>query len=199
MLIDQNGNRHSFIANTDGTSFVAFGPQDGKSSYINGFSPDGKIVWGAYVDKYGNSFGFATKTNSNIFLNLISETSSFSISGYTPDGRNTLGNYTLNNQNHSFVIKNDFGVLIDLAPKDAIGSYINGLTSDGDKAWGYFIDQNNYGHPFITKLDGTGFVDLTPKDAILTTLGGIGISPDGKIFGTYQTADLKWHGFTYQT
>ena len=102
-----------------------------------------------------------------------------------------------NGQGHVFITKTDGTGFVDLSPQGATQSWISVVTADGLKAWGNFTDQSGDLHAFLTKTDGTGFVDLTPKNTI--NLNVHNITKDGKLYGTYQTADLKWHGLIVPT
>jgi len=55
----------------------------------------------------------------------------------------------------------------------------------------------NFNKLFISNSDGSGVVNISPPDAIDCTY--IGFATDGRLFGTYQTADQKWHGYVIPT
>ena len=198
-LIGPNGQNHAFTINVDGTGFLDLTPQGVEGSIINNITPDGTKAWGTLWGQGNQTHCFITKIDGTGFVDLTPQGASYSyITDLAPDAEIAWGQFAdINGRIHSFINKTDGNAFVDLSPLGSIQSSISGLTPDNTKAWGQFYDKNNQSHAFITKTDGTGFTDLTPPNAISSTANGI--TSDGKIYGTYQTVDQKWHGFIVPT
>ena len=195
---------HVFVSKIDGTDFVDITPQGNLHAAIKGITLDGTKAFGAVLDQYGqeNNIFISSTDGSNLCNFIPSGASRSMIIGVSPDQSKIYGNFWSQiNQTHIFISNTDGTGFVDLTPSDTNldGSFqggIGGLTNDGSRLWG--INYNSFPpNLFIIRTDGTNFVDVTFKDAI--NIFQQGITNDGKLFGTYQTADQKWHGFTYQT
>jgi len=199
---NQNNYINLFITKIDGTGFVDLTPPNSSNSTMNisGFTPDGAKAWGTFGDQNGQTHDFVCKIDGTEFTDITSLRANWgAFGGLTPDGLNFFGKFSDPSfaAMHAFICKTDGTGFVDLTPHGGIISQINGFTKDGTKAWGNFISQNSQNHAFVVKSDGTNLIDLTPQNSISSVVWGI---IDGsKLFGTYQTSDLKWRGFITPT
>ena len=197
----ESGQQHPFVTKINGTGFIDLSPYQSSSSQIFGITPDGTRAWGDFYDQNGQKHAFSTKIDGTGFVDLTPNgAQDIFIRGITPDSANVYGAFSdQTGQFHSFITKIDGTGFIEISPNNSSITTIMGITPDGTKAWGQFYDQNSKSHAFTVKINGIGYEDITPSGSVKLILSGSGRIPDGKIFGTYQTIDQKWHGFTYQT
>lgn len=201
---DQNHQHHIYMTRIDGTGFVDLTPLPASSHvgvtvdgrlFIN-LKSDGKKAWGEISKPAGWGSAFVINIDGTGLVDLSPQGSPLSwIKGLTPSGAKAWGVFLDQyGAERGFATNIDGTVFVDLSPQGSSVSLIKGLTPSGSKAWGVYIDQYAKEHLFATNIDGTGFVDLTPVGAQYCS-PSLGVTLDNKIYGSYQTADLKWHGF----